>query len=54
MHQMIGRTLLDLALVIEPQIFANPGAAFVLVEHHDAVRADIGIDQLEVQIGQQR
>jgi hypothetical protein len=52
MRQMIGRALLDLALGIKPQIFANLGAALVLIEHDDAVRAYIGIDQIEMQIGE--
>src|SRR5437867_12537461 len=52
MRQMIGRTLPDLAPGIEPQIFTDLRAALVLVKHDDAVRAHIGVDQIEMQIGQ--
>jgi len=53
MRQMFRRTLPDLARRIEPQIFADLRAALVLVKHDDAVGADIRIDQIEMQIGQQ-
>src|SRR3954452_22907272 len=53
MREMIGRTLPDLAVRIEPQIFADLRAAFVLVNHDDAVWADIGVDQIEMQVGQE-
>src|SRR6266508_4239291 len=52
MRQMIGRTLPDLSLRIEPQIFADLCAALVLVKHDHAVRAHIGVDQIEMQAGQ--
>jgi hypothetical protein len=54
MRQMIGGALRDLSFRIEPQIFAYPGAAFVLVEHHEAVGTDEKVDQGELQVGQQR
>ena len=53
MREMIGRTLPDLSLRIEPQIFADLRAALVLVKHDHAVRADIGVDQVEMQIRQE-
>lgn len=54
MRQVIGGALDDLALRVQPQIFADLGAPLVLVEHDDAVGTDIGIDQFEVQVGQER
>jgi hypothetical protein len=53
-RQMIGGALYDLARRIEPQIFANLRSPLVLIKHRDAVGADIGVDQLEMQIGYQR
>src|SRR2546430_5516588 len=52
MREMVRRTLPDLSLRIEPQIFADLRAALVLVKHDDAVRAHIGVDQVETQFGQ--
>jgi hypothetical protein len=53
MRQMIGGALPDLARR-EPQIFADLRSPLVLIKHHDAVWADEGVDQREVQVGQQR
>jgi len=53
MRQMVRRTLPDLARRIEPQIFADLRAALILVKHHHAVGVHIGVDQIEMQVGQQ-
>ena len=53
-HQIIARTLADLARRIEPQIFANLRATLVGIEHDQAVGAGVEIDQLKMQIGQFR
>ena len=53
MRQMVRRALLDLPRRIEPEVFADLVAALVLVKHHDAVGADLRIDQREVQVRDQ-
>src|SRR3954462_15571137 len=50
--RMIRRSLHNLSFRIHPQIFADPLSALVLVEHHDAVRADEQFDEREMQVRQ--
>lgn len=36
---------------LSPQIFADLRASLILVEHHETVGADVGVDQFEMQLG---